>query len=101
MEKSQATNPIYQALQEFEVLEDIQVSAKWQEGLLNRVSASKQTNPSGVHFNKITMVMVVIIAVNASFVLNSVFGNFQSTKRDAEWQVISNELFTNRVSQNP
>jgi hypothetical protein len=101
MEKSQATNPIYQALQEFEVLEDIQVSANWQEGLLNRVSASKQTNPSDVHFNKITILMVVIIAINASFVLNSVFGNFQSTKRDAEWQVISDELFTNRVSQNP
>jgi oligoribonuclease (3'-5' exoribonuclease) len=101
MEKSQATNPIYQALKEFEEMEDIQVSANWQEGLLNRVRASKQTNPSGVHFNKITMVMVVIIAVNASFVLNSVFGNFQSTKRDVEWQVISDELFTNRVSQNP
>jgi hypothetical protein len=101
MEKSQATDAIYQALKEFEAMEDIQVSANWQEGLLNRVRASKQTNPLSVHFNKITMVMLVVIAINIGFVLNNVFGNFQSTKRDVEWQVISDELFTNRVSQNP
>jgi hypothetical protein len=101
MEKSRVTDAIHQALQEFEALENIQVSASWHEGLLNRVRASQRTTPSRVHFNKITLVMVVVIAVNIGFVLNSVFGNFQSTKRDAEWQVISNELFTNRVSQNP
>jgi hypothetical protein len=101
VEKSSATDTIRQALQEFEALEDILVSASWQEALLNRVSASKQTNPSHVHFNKITIVMVVVIAVNIGLVLNSVFGNFQSAKRDVEWQVISDELFTNRVSQTP
>ena len=94
------TNKAEEALHEFESLENIHPSLDWNEKLMNKLQMQRPKS-SFVPFNTFTAVIGVVVLLNVSLVFASILGDDQSVERESNLKVISSELLSSPVSQNP
>ncbi len=85
------TEDMNNIMQNFDVLENIEASENWEVNFQNKLDNARYSKSNSVSkFNKIVLVLIVI---NAGFVLNSLKSNNTKTDdKDTKYKTIANEL---------
>jgi hypothetical protein len=101
MGNSEVHNRIADMLREFDTLEEIHPSARWNQSLHDKLSVSK----SGYRVRKpnqlLVAMIIIVIMLNAGFILKTMTAESgRPAHRSIDLQVISNELLFNPVSEN-
>ena len=91
---------VTQSLLEFETLKDNEISAEWEQSLINRINKSKLHSLSRLSLNMF-VVTILIILFNLSFILNILIHNSPaSSSHQRDLQMISKDFLINPVSLN-
>lgn len=92
-----------QTLQQFETLEDIPMTAEWRASLMNRITDTTPLTASASRtpMVKLAVAVLLLILVNGSFIIKVMTADTeQSSRRNAELQLISNQLLIEPISTN-
>ena len=89
---------ISKTLKGFDLMEELQPSAGWNESLMNKLSRSAPLSSSRMPRAAIVAVMVMIVVNLAIFISQLKISPGRSDGRDAEYKIISHELLSNPVS---
>jgi hypothetical protein len=99
MKESAFSDKVIHKLNEFEMMENIQPSAGWNESLMNKIASAKSGSPSNLPSAGFAIPVLFIVLVNIVLFLNTIITNsYQGSYKDKELQVISEELLINPIS---
>ena len=101
MKKSSIDGKVFQKLNEFETLKNIEPSSGWNSSLMNRLASLSSASVSTVTYGSTRFVITVLffILINVGFILNSIIHNsHHNLYKNKELETISQELLINPVS---
>jgi hypothetical protein len=98
MEDPKINEIISKTLNEFDLMEQLQPSAGWNESLMDRLGRSAPVSSSRMPRAAIVAVMVMIVLNLAIFISQLKTSRGGPDGRDAEYRIISHELLSNPVS---
>jgi hypothetical protein len=101
MKEQELRNRILQKLNEFETLENIQPSEKWNLSLMQKIEFARSNPIKGLSAGKFVVAALFLLLVNLGFILNTVIHDSkQPLQHDRELQIVSKEFLINPVSIN-
>ena len=99
MKESAFSDKVMQKLNEFEMMQNIQPSAGWNESLMNKIASAKSGSASNLSSARFAIPVLFIVLINIVFFLNTIITNSQQDSyKDKELQVISEEFLINPIS---
>jgi hypothetical protein len=99
MKESALSDIVTQKLNEFEMMQNIQTSAGWNESLMNKIASAKSGPALNLSSARVAIPVLLIVLVNIVFFLNTILSNsHQDSFKDKELQVISEEFLINPIS---
>lgn len=90
-------NHISEKIKVFETLEPIEISAEWNQELMNKLVDSKNKN-TVLKTSKLAIATICLIFINVAFTIIVLSGkNNEQAQRTEHLQIISNELLINAI----
>jgi hypothetical protein len=101
MKESELSSKVKQKLSEFDTIGSIQPSEAWNQSLMHRLAASRQSSNSDLASVRFLIVVLLLVLINIGFILNTVIRKSNQTSlRDDDLQTISEQLLINPPSAN-
>jgi hypothetical protein len=101
MKEPKLNTDVQHALEKFEMLENIQPSANWNQSLMDRIATKNSSSSLKSSTTKYVVLVLLIVLANVGFALTSMMHRSrQSSPRSKELQLISKELLINPTSLN-
>lgn len=90
-----------QKIQEFESLEEIQLSEEWNKSLFLKIQNRRNQKNSVINPSKLPVLLIFMVLINIGIVLKVVTDNpANSQSKTEEYKVISDELLIPSTSNN-
>jgi hypothetical protein len=98
MKEPDIHNSIFQALREYELMEELQPSSEWQDSLMEKLAGSKRLTQSRPHvLVAVAIVILLIMNIGSLLTIRSTHSG-QTLHRDAALQSISSEFLFQPIS---
>ena len=101
MKEQELKKKIFNAIQEFESLENIESSTEWNNSLIQKLSHKKPNSRFVIASPNYLLIVMLIAALNIGFIFKTINTNSnQTSSRKEELKLVSKELLINPISLN-